>query len=167
MKKGRKDNGESILDQPTVLGELYDFQMQLPNVYGFSPAYGILTAVETWRVCWTPQKDVDVDAIAKTTECLPTVGTKFTTQKSLHRPRRRRRPDSLPAKPILLYAISKMRMRALRKKEQCQARSVGSFMSPEYSTEQMVTIWLCVLLQLLCARWPKRRRLHLLTHSTI
>ena len=38
-----KDFGDSILDEPTVLGELYDFQMQLPNFYGMSPAFGILT----------------------------------------------------------------------------------------------------------------------------
>ena len=34
-------DGESVLDKPTVLGELYDFQMQLPNFYGVKPAFGI------------------------------------------------------------------------------------------------------------------------------
>ena len=71
--------GESILDKLTVLGELYDFQMQLPNFYGMSPAFGILTTFEAWRVCWIPQNDADVDAIAMFPEVLPTMVTQLTT----------------------------------------------------------------------------------------
>jgi hypothetical protein len=74
-----KDVGQSILDKETVLGELYDFQMQLPNFYGISPAFGILTTFEAWRVCWIPQNDADVDATAKTHESLCTMGTQLTT----------------------------------------------------------------------------------------
>jgi len=75
----QNDFDESILDKPTALGELYDFLMRLPNFYGMSPAFGIITTFEAWRVCWIPQNDVDVDAIAKTPECLPSMVNKFTT----------------------------------------------------------------------------------------
>jgi hypothetical protein len=75
----RKDLGQSILDKATVLGELFDFQMQLRNFYGMSPAFGILTTFEAWRVCWIPQNDADVDAIAKTDESLPTMVAQLTT----------------------------------------------------------------------------------------
>jgi hypothetical protein len=62
---GQKGLSQSILDKPTVLGKLFDFQMQLPNFYGISPAFGIVTTFEAWRVCWIPPNDADVDAIAK------------------------------------------------------------------------------------------------------
>eukprot|EP00977_Amphora_coffeiformis_P029647 scaffold42123_cov221-Amphora_coffeaeformis.AAC.2 len=62
---------KSVLDKPTVLGELYDFLMQLPNFYGERPAFGILTTFDCWRACWIPEADVDVDSIAETTESLP------------------------------------------------------------------------------------------------
>jgi hypothetical protein len=71
--------GQSILDKPTVLGELFDFQMQLPNFYGMSPAFGIVATFEAWRVCWIPQDDADVDAIAKTHESLPTMAAHLMT----------------------------------------------------------------------------------------
>ena len=39
------DSGKSVLDEPTALAELYDFQMKLPNFYGLSPAFG--STIET------------------------------------------------------------------------------------------------------------------------
>jgi hypothetical protein len=53
--------------------------MQLPNFYGMSPAFGIVTTFEAWRVCWIPQNDADVDAIAKTLESLPTMTAQLMT----------------------------------------------------------------------------------------
>jgi len=85
VKKPEEDeicsDGESVLDELTVLGELYDFQMQLPNFYGVRPAFGILTTFECWRVCWIPEADVDVDNIAETSESLPSKSEAFTTPK--------------------------------------------------------------------------------------
>ena len=69
VKKPDKDsppNGETILDEPTVLGELYDFQMQLPNFYGMSPVFGILSTFETFQICWLPV--IRADKIVKTPE---------------------------------------------------------------------------------------------------
>ena len=58
----RKEDGKTILDEPTVLGELYDFMLQLPNFYGVQPVFGILTTFETWRVCWLPSDGTDEEA---------------------------------------------------------------------------------------------------------
>jgi hypothetical protein len=52
---------------------------QLPKYYGMSPAFGILTTFEAWRVCWIPHNDADVDTIAKTPEPLPTMVVQLTT----------------------------------------------------------------------------------------
>jgi hypothetical protein len=66
-----KSVDKRILDMPTVLGELYDFQMQLLNFYEMMPAFGILTTFETCRVCWIPTETGDADRIAETSEsCL-------------------------------------------------------------------------------------------------
>ena len=99
----QKDFGKSILDKPTVLGELYDFQMMLPNFYGMSPAFGILTTFEAWRVCWIPQTDVDVDKIAKTPECLPSMVNEFTTPTKSGAAKKTSPPGLTPSKtnPVL------------------------------------------------------------------
>jgi hypothetical protein len=57
-----KLNGKIVLEEPTVLGELYDFMFQLPNFYGVDVVFGILTTFETWRVCWLPCEDGDEQA---------------------------------------------------------------------------------------------------------
>ena len=54
-----KPAGKSVLDEPTVLGELYDFMLQLPNFYGVDPVFGILATFESWRVCWLPSNSGD------------------------------------------------------------------------------------------------------------
>jgi hypothetical protein len=43
MDDNEEGTGKSILDQPTVLGELYDFQMQLLNFSGVSPCFRMLS----------------------------------------------------------------------------------------------------------------------------
>ena len=106
VKKPEEDeigSGESVLDEPTVLGELYDFQMQLPNFYGVSPAFGILTTFESWRVCWIPQADVDVDKIAETSESLPNFEAQFTTPKKNASEKKTSPPGLTPSKtnPVL------------------------------------------------------------------
>ena len=60
--KERKAVGDTILDQTTVLGELYDFALQLPNFYGVQPVFALLTTFETWQVCWLGSEDVDCEA---------------------------------------------------------------------------------------------------------
>ncbi len=66
-----KTDGEMILDQPTVLGELYDFMLQLPNFYGVKPVFGILATIDTWRICWLPSETVATDKEAGKEESLP------------------------------------------------------------------------------------------------
>lgn len=93
-----KSVGERILDMPTVLGELYDFQMQLPNFYGMTPAFGILTMFETWQVCWIPTEAVDVDGIARTSESCPMQGAPFTTPKNQTAAKKTSPPGLTPSK---------------------------------------------------------------------
>jgi hypothetical protein len=84
----------NVLNEPsTVLGELYDFQMQLPNFYGMRPAVGILTTV-----CWIPQDNANanVDKIAETSESLPM--SKFITAKKKLLEKRMSLPGRTPSK---------------------------------------------------------------------
>jgi len=107
VKKPEEDeicsDGESVLDELTVLGELYDFQMQLPNFYGVRPAFGILTTFECWRVCWIPEADVDVDNIAETSEPLPKFEARFITPKKSASEKKSSPPGRTPSKtnPVL------------------------------------------------------------------
>jgi hypothetical protein len=57
--------GEKILglDHPNCLGELYDFMRHLPNFYGVSPVFGIITNFVSWRVAWLPDKDGNFDEV--------------------------------------------------------------------------------------------------------
>ena len=72
---------ESALNHPNVLGELYDFMKHLPNFYGVSPAFGIVTNLNSWRIAWFP--DDEADAVAAQIEeveedgeeLIPTVGS--------------------------------------------------------------------------------------------
>ena len=50
---------ETALDHPNVLGELYDFMKHLPNFYGVSPAFGIVTNLNAWRIAWFPVDETD------------------------------------------------------------------------------------------------------------
>lgn len=63
---GRIDQTISGMDHPNVLGELYDFMQHLPNFYGVTPAFGILTNLNSWRIAWLP--DEHTDAIAASVE---------------------------------------------------------------------------------------------------
>jgi hypothetical protein len=45
-----------------VLGELYDFMLQLPNFCGVKRVFGILATFEAWRVYWLPGADSDTEA---------------------------------------------------------------------------------------------------------
>eukprot|EP00978_Attheya_sp_CCMP212_P011932 scaffold29636_cov50-Attheya_sp.AAC.2 len=57
--------GEKIqgLDHLNCLGELYDFMRHLPNFYGVSPVFGIITNFVSWRVAWLPDKDGNFDEV--------------------------------------------------------------------------------------------------------
>ena len=50
---------ETALDHPNVLGEIYDFMKHLPNFYGVSPAFGIVTNLNCWRIAWFPDNETD------------------------------------------------------------------------------------------------------------
>jgi len=67
------------------------------------PAFGILTTFEAWRVCWIPQNDVDVDAIAKTPECLLGMVNKFTAPTKPGAAKKTSPPGLTPSKtnPVL------------------------------------------------------------------
>lgn len=46
--------GVRILEQPTVVGELYDQMLLVSRFYGTGPVIGILTSGEDWMICWFP-----------------------------------------------------------------------------------------------------------------
>jgi hypothetical protein len=46
-----------------IQGELYDFMRHLPNFYGESPLFGIITNFVSWRVAWLPDKDGNFDEV--------------------------------------------------------------------------------------------------------
>lgn len=98
-----KECGESILDESTVLGELYDFVLKLPNFYGVRPAFGVLTTFETWRMCWIPDSDAEVDRMARTTESLPNLQYQFSTPTKISSMKQRFPGGITPSKtkPIL------------------------------------------------------------------
>ena len=49
-----KKPGGSILEQPTVLGELLDQMILVGGFYGTGPVIGILTTAEEWLMSWFP-----------------------------------------------------------------------------------------------------------------
>jgi hypothetical protein len=70
---GRKtEAGLTVLDDPSALGELHDLMMQLPSFYGMKQAFGILTTLDKWRICWLPNDEDDVDKEAEKEEGFPT-----------------------------------------------------------------------------------------------
>ena len=54
VKKPDVPGKPSGMSHPNILGELYDFLKHLPNFYGVSPCFGILTNLESWRTAWLP-----------------------------------------------------------------------------------------------------------------
>jgi len=64
VKKPDVPGKPKALDHPNVLGELFDFLRHLPNFHGVSPAFGILTNMNTWRMAWLPTESGDVDLVA-------------------------------------------------------------------------------------------------------
>jgi hypothetical protein len=59
VKKPDLLESETALEHPNVLGELYDFIKHLPNFYGVSPAFGIITNLNSWRIAWLPDEDTE------------------------------------------------------------------------------------------------------------
>lgn len=49
-----KKPGQGVLEKATVLGQIYDFMRLLPAFYNTWPAFGILTTLTEWRLCWLP-----------------------------------------------------------------------------------------------------------------
>jgi hypothetical protein len=56
------------LNHPNCLGELHDFMKYLPNFYGVSPVFGIITNFVSWRVAWLPDKDGDDEVVERAAE---------------------------------------------------------------------------------------------------
>ena len=56
---------KGILDNRTVLGELYDYMKQVVNFYGLKEVFGIVTTYQEWRVCW--MENADSVKLAETT----------------------------------------------------------------------------------------------------
>ena len=66
VKKPDVPGKPKALQHANVLGELFDFLRHLPNFHGVSPAFGILTNMNTWRMAWLPTAsgNIDVDRVA-------------------------------------------------------------------------------------------------------
>lgn len=52
-----KKPGDGVLNEPTVIGELFDQMKLIQLFYGTGPALGILTTGEQFVVCWFPEDD--------------------------------------------------------------------------------------------------------------
>ena len=59
VKKPDTLRSPKAMSHPNVLGELFDFIKHLPNFYGVSPCFGILTNLNSWRFAWLPKDGVD------------------------------------------------------------------------------------------------------------
>mmetsp|Transcript_936 Transcript_936/g.2655 ORF Transcript_936/g.2655 Transcript_936/m.2655 type:complete len:482 (-) Transcript_936:416-1861(-) len=64
VKKPDIPGGVEGLKHPNVLGELYDLVKHLTNFYGVTPAFGIVTNLNCWRMAWIPDKKGHVDRMA-------------------------------------------------------------------------------------------------------
>ena len=62
-KPGSREQVDSILLQPTVLGELFDQMLLVEGFYGMGPVCGILTTGEEWLVAWF---EADQEALQET-----------------------------------------------------------------------------------------------------
>lgn len=62
VKKPDVTGKPSAMSHPNVLGELYDFLKHLPNFYGVSPCFGVLTNMNNWRFAWLPDDNADAMA---------------------------------------------------------------------------------------------------------
>ena len=52
-----KKPGDGVLNEPTVIGELFDQMKLIQLFYGTGPVLGILTNGEQFVVCWFPEDD--------------------------------------------------------------------------------------------------------------
>lgn len=59
VKKPDTPRSPKAMSHPNVLGELFDFMKHLPNFYGVSPCFGILTNLNSWRFAWLPKDGVE------------------------------------------------------------------------------------------------------------
>ena len=59
IRKPDKDLKVVGMQHPNILGELYDFMEHLPNFYGVSPVFGVLSNLVEWRVAWLPDETAD------------------------------------------------------------------------------------------------------------
>lgn len=59
VKKPDKDSKIVGMQHPNILGELFDFMEHLPNFYGVTPVFGVLTNLAEWRVAWLPSEEAD------------------------------------------------------------------------------------------------------------
>lgn len=79
-KRDIKGKGKGM-SHPNVLGELYDFMRHLPNFYGVTAVFGIVTNFVSWRFAWLLGDGMD--AIAALDENLKNEdGTEDTSDES-------------------------------------------------------------------------------------
>lgn len=64
VRKPDVPGGVIALDHPNVLGELFDFMKHPPNFCGVTPAFGIVTNLNSWRMAWIPDENGDADRMA-------------------------------------------------------------------------------------------------------
>lgn len=121
MDDNEEGTGKSILDQPTVLGELYDFQMQLLSFSGVSPllqnAKYILSSAE-----WAGfPRMVSMSArLPRLLNISPIQNPSSLLPKRRNQTRRHHRPpDTLPVSLIMFYTRFKMKM------HECSQRGWG------------------------------------------
>lgn len=54
--------GVNVLNEPRVLGQIFDYMLRLRNYYGIRQVFGLVTTFEEWRVVWLPDTDVAATA---------------------------------------------------------------------------------------------------------
>ena len=64
VKRPGKVEEKSILENKIVLGQLYDYMLQLHSYHGLQNVFGIVATYNEWRICWLPEVDTAARAIS-------------------------------------------------------------------------------------------------------
>lgn len=68
VKCPRKDPAASVVSDPDVAGQLYDYLLGIQSMFGTRPL-GIISDGRFWRICWLPSED-DIAAASSLEEVL-------------------------------------------------------------------------------------------------
>lgn len=52
-----KKPDDSIMKDPVVHGQIYDYMLRLQSFYGIQNVFGVVTTYKQWRIYWFPQCD--------------------------------------------------------------------------------------------------------------